>query len=99
MQQFAATAKLGAYLEPVVKTAERANVLPHPAMKRFLSGIESEADREIEEMATEYDPDEFADAFENYDQTIEEQLLEEYENSDIDYEEDELTEEFMRKAA
>jgi len=97
IQQFSATAKLGSYLEPVAQKMEEAKILPFPVWKRFLNGIEKEP--EIEDEAVEYDPDEFADAFENYDQSIEEQLLEDYETPDIDYEEDELTEEFMRQAA
>jgi len=97
MQQFAATAKLGDYLEPVAQKMEEAEILPFPVLKSFLGGIEKES--EIEELANDYDPDEFADAFKNYDQSIEEQLLEDYENSELDYEEGELTEEFMRQAA
>jgi hypothetical protein len=97
IQQFSATAKLGAYLEPVANKLEESKILSFPVWKSFLNGIEKEP--EIEDLAVEYDPDDFADAFENYDQNIEEQLLEEYENSDHDYEEDEPTEEFMRKVA
>jgi hypothetical protein len=97
IQQFSATAKLGSYLEPVAQKMEEAKILPFPVWKRVLNGIEKES--ELQDLAVEYDPDEFADAFKDYDQSIEEQLLEDYENSDIDYVEDELTEEFMRKAA
>lgn len=97
IQQFSATAKLGEYLEPISNKIEESKILPFPVRKSILNGIEK--DSEIEDLTVEYDADEFADAFENYDQSIESELLGDYENSDFDYEEDELTEEFMLKAA
>lgn len=103
VQQFAATAKLGAYLEPVASKAAGANVLEFPVSRMgeqstVLNQTNPVNGSEIEDLTDSYDPDEFADEFTDYDWEIEERFQDDYENEDFD-EEDDLTEEFMRKAA
>lgn len=110
VQQFTATAKLGSFLEPVANKATEAKVLEFPINRiggqAELAGQTNQSnpinqinESEFEDLTRDYDPDEFNDEFTDYDRDIEERFQEDYENEDLDYEEDELMEEFLRKAA
>lgn len=104
LQQFSATAKLGAYLEPVAQKAAESKVLEFPVNhlrkdQINFAGQHDPAADEIKDLTVDYDPDEYADAFDDYDDTPEEQIYEEYEDFDSDLEDDELTREFLEKVA
>ncbi len=98
IQQFRATAKLGAYLEPIAAKTEEAKVLEFPIEKLRDQASPLDEAKTID-LTVNYDEEEIADALSDYDQSIEEQIYEEYENEELDYEEDKSTEEFIRKVA
>lgn len=113
VQQFAATAKLGAYLEPVASKVTQAKVLEFPINRIQgavnLSGRTNKPNQtnrtnnsELDDLSIDYDPVEFADDFDDCDEDIEEQIYEDYEdygNEDPDDKEDNLTRKPLQKAA
>lgn len=105
VQQFAATAKLGGFLETVADRVTAARVLEFPLNRTGAQAVagqtdNSEAinDREIDDLINDYDPDEFADDFDDYADDLEERFREDYENGDAD-DENHPAENALQKAA
>lgn len=105
VQQFAATGKLGGFLERVAERAEDARILDFQLVR--MMGTQKPngqnkpdsnlSDSGFEDLTTEFDEDEIRGAFDEYDGGIEDEVYAEYED-DLDYEK-ELDNEYMRKAA